>query len=51
MVVEFEISVFLGNSGPEIDVRLVPDFEVPLGDLVDSITIDEVLSESTYEKL
>ncbi len=45
MVVELPISFLLGLAAPEIKIRLVPDFEIPLRYFVDAIPLDEMLGE------
>ena len=45
VVVELEVGGLLGIAAPEIDVGLVPDFEVPLRDFVDTVAFDEMLRE------
>src|SRR5260370_33197988 len=44
-VVKVVISSFFGIAGPEVDVRLVPDFEIPLRDFVDTVALDKVTRE------
>jgi hypothetical protein len=43
--VEVEVGLHARDAVPEVDVGLVPDFEVPGGDLIDAVAIDEVLGE------
>ena len=43
VVVELEVGGLLGVAAPEVDVGLVPDFELPGGDFVDAVARDEVL--------
>ena len=45
VVVEFEVGGLLGIANPEVDVGFVPHFELPGGDFVDAVALDEVLSE------
>ena len=45
VVIELKVGFLRRAPGPEIDVRLIPDFEVPTGDLVDAVAIDQVLGE------
>ena len=45
VVVEFEVGGLKGLSTPEIEVRLVPYFEVPLRDFVDAVAVYKVLRE------
>ncbi len=45
VVVEIVISGFLRIAGPEVYVGLVPDFEIPLGDFVDAVALDEMAGE------
>src|SRR5271170_171478 len=47
VVVELEVSWLRGFAGPEVEVRFVPDFEAPFGDLVDAVVVDKVLSEGS----
>ena len=42
VVVELVVGVFARIAGPEVDVGLVPDFEIPLGDFVDAVALDEM---------
>ena len=49
MIVELEVGGLLGLAGPEVDVGLVPHFEVPLGDFVDAVAIDQMLGELVDE--
>ena len=51
IVVELEIGLLRRPSGPEINVGLVPDLEVPIGHLVDSVAIDQVLSKGADERI
>src|SRR5579871_2680617 len=45
VIVEIEVRGFFRVAGPEADVGLVPDFEVPLGDLIEPVTADEMLGQ------
>ncbi len=49
MVVELEVGLLRGAASPEIDVGLVPDFEVPLRDFIDAVALDEVLGKGGDE--
>ncbi len=51
VVVELEVGLLRGAAGPEIDVGLVPDFEVPLRDFIDAVALDEVLGEGGHESV
>src|SRR6202142_1507954 len=44
-VVKLVVGLLLRIAGPEIQVRLVPYFEVPPGDFVDSVSCNEMLGE------
>ena len=44
-VVERVIGLLLRVTRPEIEVGLVPNFEIPLRDFVDAVAIDQVLGE------
>jgi hypothetical protein len=45
VVIQLEVRFLLRDSRPEVEVGLVPDFEVPVGDLVYAVALDQVLSE------
>src|SRR5271166_2422824 len=45
MVVQFEIRFLSGRSLPEVDVWFVPHFEIPRGDFVDAVALDQVPGE------
>src|SRR6185437_5478716 len=47
--VEVEVRFLAGNAAPEVDVGFVPDFEVPLGDFLDAVAVDEMLRESLHQ--
>ncbi len=49
VVVELEVGGLAGDAAPEVDVGFIPDFEVPLGDFVDAVAVDEVLGEGGHE--
>ena len=49
VLVELEVRTVARDASPEVDVGLVPDFEVPLRDFVDAVAIDEVVSEGGDE--
>ena len=49
VVVQLEVGLLGGAASPEIDVGLVPDFEVPLRDFIDAVALDEVLGEGGDE--
>ena len=49
VVVELEVAALVRDASPEVDVGLVPDFEVPLRDLVDAVALDEVAGEGGDE--
>src|SRR5271163_814701 len=49
--VEVEVGLLAGNATPEIDVRLVPDFEVPLRDFINAISVDEMLREMSHQRV
>jgi len=51
VVVEIVVSGFLWIAGPEVDIGLVPDFEIPLCDLVDAVALDEMAREILDELL
>ena len=51
VIVEFELSGLLGVAGPEVDVGLVPDFEIPLRDFVDAVAVDQKLREVVNEEV
>ncbi len=47
--VELLIGLEARDAAPEVDVGLVPDLEVPLGDFVDAVAVDHVLGEGADE--
>jgi hypothetical protein len=49
--VKFEVRPFAWDAAPKIDVRLIPDFEVPLRNLVDAVTFDQVLGEMRHQSI
>ena len=49
MVVEFKISRLCGPASPEINVRLVPHFEVPGRYFVDAVAINQVLRKRLHQ--
>src|SRR5260370_8412394 len=49
VVVELVVGSFPRIAGPKVEVRLVPDFEVPLRDFVDAVALDEMACEILYE--
>jgi hypothetical protein len=51
VVVKIEIGGLLGIAGPEVDVGLIPDFEIPAGDFVDAVAIDEEPGETADENV
>src|SRR6266700_3413327 len=44
-ILELVVGGFLRATGPEINIGLVPDFEIPLRDLVDTVALDEMARE------
>ena len=42
VLVEVEIRALFGIADPEVDIRFVPDFKVPLRDFCDTVAGDEV---------
>ena len=49
VIVKLPISWLFRVASPEIDVGLIPDFEVPVCDLVDAISLDQMPSKSRNE--
>ena len=45
VVVQGEVGGLLRLAGPEADVRLVPHLEVPAGDFIDAVALDQVLRQ------
>jgi len=45
VVIELKVGGLFGIADPEVDVGLVPDFELPGGDFVEAVSLDQVLSE------
>ena len=48
MVVELKVSRLLGATGPEIKIRFVPDFELPLSDFVETVAGDKVRGQGAH---
>ena len=44
-IVKLVVGFFARIAGPETEVRLVPNLEIPLGDFVDPVAIDKMLRE------
>ena len=44
-VVKMEIGFVFRIADPEIDVRLVPDFEIPFRNFLDAVAVDEMFGE------
>ena len=42
-IIQMVVSGFFGISGPEVYIGFVPQLEIPLGDFVDPVTIDQML--------
>jgi len=42
-IIKLVISLFLRIAHPKINIRLVPDFEVPVGNLINAVALDKVL--------
>ena len=49
-IVQLIISLFLWIARPEIKVGLVPHLEIPLGDLRDAVTIDQMLRKLSNQR-
>ncbi len=49
MRVQIEVGFLARNAIPEVDVRLVPHFEIPFRYFVNAVTIDKVLREMPDE--
>jgi hypothetical protein len=45
VIVEIEVRLLSRDAVPEVDVGFIPHFEVPLGDFLDAVTVNEVLGE------
>src|ERR1700722_1784145 len=45
-----EIGGLAWIAGPKSEIRFVPDFEVPLGDFVDSIAVDQMSGEGGNQR-
>ena len=45
VIVKLEVSGLFRIARPKIEIRLVPNFKVPLRDLIDAVAVDEVLGE------
>ena len=43
VVVQIPVAGLLGLSGPKIEVRLVPHFEIPLRNLINAVAVDQML--------
>ena len=51
VVIQLKIAAIPGNSVPEINVRLIPDLEVPQRHLVGPITLDQVLPQGRNQRI
>ena len=51
VVVELEVGLLRGPARPEIDVRLVPDFEIPLRNFVDAVALDQMLRKGRNQRV
>src|SRR6185312_17368564 len=49
-VIKIKISLLLGNAVPKIDVRLVPDFEIPALYFVFPIAIQQMPDKSGHQR-
>src|SRR5579872_7610196 len=45
MVVKFPVSRLLGLPGPEVEIRFIPDLEVPFRHLINSVSTNQMLGE------
>ena len=45
VVIELEVGLLARDTIPEIDIRLIPNFEIPLRDFLDAVAIDQVLGK------
>src|SRR5215472_15031278 len=45
--IQVEVGLHTGNTTPEVDIRLVPYFEVPLRNLINPKVVNEILCERT----
>src|ERR1700740_1865038 len=48
-IVEMIVGLLLWIAGPEVEVRLVPDFEIPLRNFIDSVALDKMLCKMRNE--
>src|SRR5271165_5740338 len=51
VVIDLKIGGLLWNTCPKVDVRLIPDFEVPLHHLFAAIALNQVMCELINEFL
>jgi len=42
-IIKLVVSLFLGIAHPEINVGLIPHFEIPVGDFVDAVAVHQML--------
>src|ERR1700741_4723732 len=48
-VVEMIVGLLFWIASPEVEVRLVPDFKIPLRDFIDSVALDKMLCKMRNE--
>ena len=49
VIVQLEVAFLPWDAAPEINIWLVPDFEVPLRNFIDAVSIDEMLREMRHQ--
>ncbi len=50
MIVQLEVGGLRRPASPEIDIRFVPDFEIPACHFIDAVAIDQVLRERLHQR-
>ncbi len=51
VIVELKIGRLFRLSSPKVDIRLIPDFEIPLRDFVHAVAIDQMFREVINQRL
>src|SRR5271155_3687348 len=51
VIIQFKVAFLSRNATPEINIWFVPNFEVPLRNLIDTISIDKMLREMSHQAI
>src|SRR5260370_40620611 len=51
VIVEFEVAFLSRDAAPKINIRFVPNFEVPLRNFIDAVSIDKMLREMSHQAI